>query len=121
MKKYWDIDLERIWTEDELLNRYEEAKSDGYIPHITDFADFLRHCMVENNGSLELIADDWAIERVRKAVASDIACDEMPYDECLKVLQTMEAFGNWTAYELERRPINSDVYAEMVARELGVE
>lgn len=58
MKKYWDIDLERIWTEDELHAQYDKAKSDGSIPHITNFADFLRHCMVENNGSLKEVTDD---------------------------------------------------------------
>ena len=120
MMKYWDVDLEKIWTEDELLLQYKHQKADGEIPHITDFADFIRHCMVENNGSLEKIADDWAINMVRKAVASDIACDEMPYNKCLEVLQKKNAFGNWTAYELDHRPIDPDVYAEMVAMELGV-
>lgn len=121
MKKYWNTETDQLITEEELRQEYISAKATGDIdPEIYDtFEYYLNGCLVENNGSLMPVADDWAIHRLQRDVASDIACDEMPYEKCLEVLQKWHMFESWSAYEISNRPVDVDAISEMVAEELS--
>lgn len=122
MKKFWDVDHEKVWTEDELRNDYQSLKATGDIdPEIYDtFEYYLNSCLVENNGSLMPVAEDWMINRLRRDVASDIACDEMPYEKCLEIIQKYNMFGNWSTYEINHRPVDIDSISETIEQELGL-
>lgn len=72
MKKYWDVDRQKIWTEDEVRENYEYLKRIGDLdaPEIYNSFDYyLNSCLVENNGSLLLIASDEDIENKRRWTA----------------------------------------------------
>lgn len=118
MKRYLCIDNDMIYTEDEIRRDYEQLVKAG-MEHGT-FEYYLECCLTRNNGSLEEIADDYEIERLRRDVASDIACDEMPYAEVLEVLQKLGWFDGWTPWEIAHRPIDVDEIAEIVAEQLGL-
>lgn len=121
-KKYWDIDHEKLYTESELKTDYEQRLKDGDIDaEIYDtFEYYLNACLTINNGSLEPVADDVWIKKLRRDVASDIACDEMAYGDVLEVLDKLDMFGNWSTYEINNRPVDVDSISEIVAQELGV-
>ena len=121
MKKYWDVDHERLLTEDEIREDYVSLKATGDIdPEIYDSFEYYLNSCLDKNGSLVPVADDWMIHRLQRDVASDIACDEMPYGKCVEILQKYNMFGNWTAYEINNRPVDLDEISEMVAQELGL-
>ncbi len=119
MKRYYDVDAERIWTEDEIRRDYEQLVKAGEEDPEGTFEHYLESCLTRNNGSLEEIGDDYEIERLRRDVASDIACDEMPYGEVLEVLQKLGYFGTWSPWEIVHRPVNLDEVTEIVAEQLS--
>lgn len=119
MKKYWDIDHERLWTEDELRADYDQRKRNGELEDFYDtFEYYLSCCLIINNGSLEEVAPDWMINHQRRIVAKEIATVDMPYNEVLEVLQRHNWFGNWSFWEINNRPVDVDELTEMVAQEL---
>ena len=121
MKKFWDIDHEKVLTEDELRQDYESLKRTGDIdPEIySTFEYYLESCMIHNNGSLQPVADDWKINRVRKAVAWDIvAATELKYEDVINILVNKNIFDEWSEYELDHRPVDVDSLTEMVETEL---
>ena len=121
MNKYKNIENDEIYTEDELREEYETRKRSGDLEDYYDtFGYWLNCCMTYNNGSLEKIASDYEINRLRRDVANDIACKEMPYGEVLGVLQRLNFFGNWTEYEIYHRPVDIDEAREIVEQELGL-
>lgn len=120
MKKYWDVDQDRIWTEDELRDFYEKLKRSGDLPDFYDDFNYYLEACLDKNGSLTEIADDWIINRLRRTVASEIACKEMPYDKCLEVICRYNMFGTWSAYEVDHRPVNIDEATEIVGEYLGL-
>lgn len=119
MKRYLCIDNDMIYTEDEIRRDYEQLVKAGEEDPEGTFEHYLESCLTRNNGSLEEIADDYELERLRRDVASDIACDEMPYGEVLEVLQRLRVFGNWSPWELVNRPVNIDEVTEIVAEQLS--
>lgn len=120
MKRYLCIDNDMIYTEDEIRRDYEQLVKAGEEDPEGTFEHYLESCLLVNNGSLEPIADDYEIRRLRRDVAADIACDEMPYAEVLEVLERLGWFGAWTPWEIVHRPINIDEIAEIVAEQLGL-
>lgn len=122
MKKYWNVDTEKLLTEDEIRQDYISLKATGDInPDIYDtFEYYLNSCLLDNNGSLIPVADDWMINRLQRDVASDIACDEMEYGKCLEVIQKYNMFSNWTTYEINNRPVDIDSIRETIEQELGL-
>ena len=90
MKKYIDLDHDKIWTEEELRKEHKRLLAEDFSEQekeiYSDFGYWLQ-CCTDKNGSLEEIADDLLIHRLQRNVASDIACDEMPYDDCLRIIQ----------------------------------
>lgn len=62
MRKYYDIDRDIIYTEDELRVDYETQKKNGDIaPEYDTFGRYLSACMTENNGTLERIAQELGV------------------------------------------------------------
>ena len=121
MNRYRNIENDEVLTEDELRKEYETRKRSGDLEDCYDtFGYWLHCCMTYNNGSLEKIAPDYEINRLRRDVAMEIACEEMPYGEVLDVLQRLNFFGNWTEYELNHRPVDVDELREIVEQELGL-
>lgn len=121
MRKFYDIDHEKVLTEDELRKDYESLKATGDIDSeiYSTFEYYLESCMIHNNGSLQPVADDWKINRVRKAVAWDIvAATELKYEDVINILVDKDIFGNWSSYELDHRPVDVDSLTEIVEMEL---
>lgn len=119
MKKYWDNENERVWTEDELRIHHATQLANGELDTLySEFDYWLNCCLASNNGVLEPCADDVWVKRLRRSVASDIACDEMEYNDCLKVLEDNHVFENWTLYEINHRPVDLESLSEMVAQSL---
>ena len=121
MNRYHNIENDEVLTEDELREEYKTRKRNGDLEDCYDTFEYWLHCcMTYNNGSLEKIAPDYEINRLRRDVAMEIACEEMPYGEVLDVLQRLNFFGNWTEYELNHRPVDVDELREIVEQELGL-
>ena len=120
MKKYWDVDHERLWTEDELRADYDQRKRNGELEDFYNtFEYYLNCCLTINNGSLEEVAPDWMINQQQRIVAKEIATVDMPYGDVLEVLQRYNWFGNWSFWEINNRPVDIDEITEMVEEELG--
>ena len=122
MKKYYDIDHDKVYTEDELKTDYETRRSNGELEDFYDtFECYLEACMTRNNGSLEEIAPDYEIENKRRWTAVKIAAQsDMKYENILNVLQKWNVHGTWTMWELSNRPTDYDELQEMVEQELGL-
>ena len=118
MRKYLDIETDKIITEDQLRDEFETLRKANETD-AENFGQYLNNCL-DKNGTLEKIADEVWIKRLQRDVARDIACAEMPYEKCLDVLQKKNVFGNWTAYEINHRPVDVDAIIEMVEQELGL-
>lgn len=119
MKKYWDVDHERLWTEDELRADYDQRKRNGELEDFYNtFEYYLNCCLTINNGSLEEVAPDWMINQQQRIVAKEIATVDMPYGDVLEVIQKYNWFGNWSTWEINNRPVDIDEITEMVAEEL---
>ena len=121
MKRYYDIDHDKYYTEDELRQDYETRKRNGEIdPVIYDkFEYYLNACLVENNGNLQKIASEWDIENKRRWTALKIARQSSySYEQILPVLQEMDVHGNWTEEEILIRPVNIDELQEIVEERL---
>lgn len=120
MKKYWDVDHERLLTEDELRADYDQRKRNGELEDFYNtFEYYLNCCLTINNGSLEEVAPDWMINQQQRIVAKEIATVDMPYNEVLEVIQRYNWFGNWSFWEINNRPVDIDEITEMVEEELG--
>lgn len=122
MKKYYDIDHDKVYTEDELRTDYETRKRNGELEEIYDtFEYYLEACMTRNNGSLEEIAPDTEIENKRRWTATKISSQsDMKYEDVLKVLRKWNVHGTWTKWEINNRPTDYDELQEMVEQELGL-
>lgn len=121
MNKYYDIDHDKIYTEDELRADYEERKANCEIdPVIYDtFEYYLNACMTENNGSLKRIASDIDIDNKRKWTALKISAQtDYEYNEVLNVLRKLNVHGNWTVDDIIHRPVNIDELVEIVEEEM---
>lgn len=120
--KYYDIDHDKIYTEDELRADYENRKRNGELEDFYDtFEYYLECCMTRNNGSLEEIAPDYEIENKRKWTATKIAAQsDMKYEDILNVLRKWNVHGTWTTWEINNRPTDYDELQEMVEEELGL-
>lgn len=66
------------------------------------------------------VAPEWMINGLRRRVARDIADVDMPYGACVNALCAMNFFGNWTAWEINNRPVNIDEATEIVGEYLGL-
>lgn len=117
MRKFID-ENRKIITEEELEKEFNELKRNGDT-EVKTFVEYVNNC-TSKNGTLERVADDVWINRLQRNVANDIACEEMPYAKCLEVLQKYNWFGNWTAWEINHRPVDIDEVREMVEQELGL-
>lgn len=58
MKKYYNIDNDTIYTEQQIRSDYNEMIADGTLDSdiYSDFEYYLMSCMTENNGSLVVMA-----------------------------------------------------------------
>ena len=56
MKLYWDVEDQRIHTEEELRKDFEQFKADQPDEYDYSFAEYLRNCL-SKNGSLYRIED----------------------------------------------------------------
>lgn len=121
MRKFYDLDHDKVYTEEELRTDYEERRRNGELEDFYDtFEYYLEACMTRNNGSLEEIAPDSVIENKRRWTATKIAANsEMKYEDILNVLQKWNVHGNWTMWEINNRPTDYDELQEMVEQELG--
>ena len=54
MKRYYNIDNDTVYTEQQIRDDYNEMISDGTLDRdiYSDFEYYLMSCMTENNGSL---------------------------------------------------------------------
>jgi hypothetical protein len=122
MKKYYDVDHDKIWTEEELRKDYGQRKRNGELEDFYDtFEYYLESCMTRNNGSLEPIAPDYEIENRRRWTATKIATNsDMKYEDILNVLRKYNVHGTWSMYEIINRPVDYDELQEMVEEELGI-
>lgn len=74
----------------------------------------------DEHGTLEELASEWDIENKRRWTAMKIASQsEIDYVDVLNVLQKYNVHGNWTAWEINNRPVDYDELQEMVEQELG--
>lgn len=119
MKKFLDINTNEVVTIDDLEKEFANLKVNNQT-EATSFENYLSNCMVRNNGTLEEIAPDWAIHRIQRSVANEIACAEIPYTKALEVLQKYNMFSIWTTYEINNRPVDVDEIRELVEKELGL-
>lgn len=70
--------------------------------------------------NMEELASEWDIENKRRWTAMKIASQsEIDYVDVLNVLQKYNVHGNWTAWEINNRPVDYDELQEMVEQELG--
>ena len=118
MRKFVD-ENGKIITREELKKEFNKLKRTGETEAET-FLEYVNNC-TSKNGTLERVADDVWIKKLQHDVARDIACEEMPYGKCLEVLQKYNWFGNWTAWEINHRPVDIDEVREMVEQELGLQ
>ena len=123
MKKYYDVEEGKIWTEDELREEHKQLLSEVWTEEekeiYSDFKYWLQ-CATDKNGSLEEIAPDWDIENKRKWTALRIAAQsDMKYEDIFEVLCKWNVHGTWTMWEINHRPVDIDELQEMVETELG--
>lgn len=112
MRKFYDIVCEEIFTEDQLSAFYTQGEGDREL--YPTFKIWLRE-ITGKNGTLEEIAPDSEINRLRKSVARDIARDtDLDYDQILETLNNWNVFGTWTIWEINHRPVDIEELTEMV-------
>ena len=51
---------------------------------------------------------------LRKEVANDISDETLTYDKILKAMDDLDYFSDWTVWERDNRPVNSDDVYEYV-------
>ena len=119
MKKFRDNETNEVVTIDDLVKEFADLKANNQTES-TSFEEYVINCMDYNNGTLEEIAQDWAINRMQRSVSNEIACAEIPYEKALEVIQKYNMFGNWTTYEINNRPVDVDEIRELVEQELGL-
>lgn len=58
MRRYYDVDHDKYYTEDELRKDYAERMRNGELEKFyCTFEYYLESCMTRNNGSLEEISE----------------------------------------------------------------
>lgn len=69
MRKFYDIDHDKIWLEEELRNEHKRLLTEDFSEQekeiYSDFGYWLNAC-TDKNGSLEEITEDWLIHRLQK-------------------------------------------------------
>lgn len=63
---------------------------------------------------------EWKVNRLRRAVARDIQCEEMTYETILDIFDRWDVFSNWEDDEFDRRPVDVDALREACEQELGL-
>ena len=120
MKKYYDVDHEKLWTEDELRAEYNTLKANGELEDYYETFEYYLNACTDKNGSLVLVAPDSEIKKLREKTAREIATQsEASYDDILNVLNELGVHSNWTSYEVAFRPVNVDELQEIVETQLG--
>jgi len=122
MIRYHNIDNDTVITEEELRDEYEEKVANGEADDYDNFMAYREACMIYNNGSLEKIADDWEINRLRRAVAWDIiSATEIDAQKVMDWMEDNDVFGNWTAWEINHRPVDVEELIECAEQMLSEE
>ena len=118
MRKFYDVEHDEIFTEEQLSAFY--AKGEGDRELYPTFEIWLRE-ITGQNGTLEEIAPEYEIDNKRKWTATKIAAQtDLNYEEILEVLRKWNVHGNWTKWEINHRPVDIDELAECVEQELGL-
>lgn len=114
MRKFYDTVSEEIFTEDQLSAFYAQGEGDRY----PTFEIWLRE-ITGKNGTLEEIAPDSEINRLRKSVARDIARDtDLDYDQILEIMNNWNVFGTWTIWEINHRLVDVDELSEIILEQI---
>lgn len=116
MRKFYDLEHEEIFTEDQLSAFYAQREGDHEL--YPTFESWLKE-ITGKNGTLEEIASDYEIDNKRKWTATKIAAQtDLDYEEILEVLRKWNVHGTETMYEIVNRPVDVDELAECVEQEL---
>lgn len=122
MKKYYDADRDRIWTEDELRAEHKRLLAEDFSEIEKDIYssfNYWLNAVTDKNGSLSEIAPESEIENKRKWTATKIAVQtDIDYEDVLKVLRKWNVHGTETMWEIVNRPVDIEELAECVEREL---
>lgn len=122
MRKFYDIDHDKVWTEDELRKEHKRLIAEDFTEDekeiYSDF-DYWLQCCTDKNGSLDEIAPEYEIDNKRKWTALTIAAQtDLDYEDVLKVLRKWNVHGTQTMWEIINRPVDIEELAECVEKEL---
>lgn len=116
MRKFYDTVSEEIFTEEQLSAFYAQGEGDREL--YPTFESWLQE-ITGKNGTLEEIAPDSEINRLRKSVARDIARDtDLDYDQILEIMNNWNVFGTWTIWEINHRPVDVDELSEIILEQI---
>lgn len=59
MKKYYDVDHDKLWTEDELRKEYNTLKENGELEDYYETFEYYLNACLDKNGSLVIINPKW--------------------------------------------------------------
>ena len=122
MRKFYDLEHDRVWTEDELQKEYKRLLAEDFTDEekeIYSEFNYWLQCCTGKNGSLDEIAPEYEIDNKRKWTATKIATQtDLDYEEILEVLRKWNVHGTETMYEIVNRPVDVDELAECVEQEL---
>lgn len=123
MKKYYNVDHDKIYTENELRKEHRRLLAEDFSEiekEIYSDFNYWLHCCLDKNGSLEEIAPEYEIENKRKWTALKIATQtDLDYEKILEILRKWNVHGTQTMWEIINRPVDIDELAEMVEQELS--
>ena len=122
MRKFYDLEHDRVWTEDELQKEHKRLLAEDFTDEekeIYSEFNYWLQCCTGKNGSLDEIAPEYEIDNKRKWTATKIATQtDLDYEEILEVLRKWNVHGNWTKWEINHRLVDIEELAELVAEEL---
>lgn len=103
MKRYYDYETEEIYDENQLSAFWLQSERLDHPDYDKWLAD-----ATGPNGTLEEIAPDYEIERLRKWAANEMSAQSnLSYETILEWLQENNVYGTWTMYEINHRPVNT--------------
>ena len=113
MKRYYDYESEEIYDENQLYAFWLQSEKLDHPDYNKWLAD-----ATGANGTLEEIAPESEIERLRKWAANEMATQSnLSYETILEWLRENNVYETWSMYDINHRPVNTDELLEIIEEE----
>ena len=117
MRRFYNGENGRIYTEQELRDSFKELRRMGETEQ--ESFEYYLSCCLDKNGSLTEVAEDFEFKMAQRELAWEVAMrTEYSYPDVIALFKELGVRGTWTAWELKHRPTDWKELMDIVDEEM---